>query len=54
MYRCTGSHDDNRVCPERIDTIQKRVIEPIMIELVAEIVSAPEVQAMIRDEVEAW
>lgn len=54
IYRCTGSHDDNRVCPGRIGTIQKRVIEPIVIGLVSEIVSAPEVQAMIREEVEAY
>jgi DNA invertase Pin-like site-specific DNA recombinase len=54
IYRCTGSHDDNRVCPGRIGTIQKRVIEPIVIGLVSEIVSAPEVQLMIREEIEAY
>lgn len=54
FYKCSGSHDDNRICPGRIGTIQKRVIEPIVIGLVSDIVSAPEVQAMIREEVEAY
>lgn len=54
IYRCTGSHDDNRVCPGRIGTISKRVVEPVVIGLVSEIVSAPEVQMMIREEVEAY
>jgi site-specific DNA recombinase len=54
IYRCTGSHDDNRVCPGRIGTISKRVIEPVVIGLVSEIVSAPEMKKMIREEVEAY
>ncbi|MBV9109104.1 MAG: recombinase family protein, partial [Gemmatimonadetes bacterium] len=54
IYKCSGSDDNNRVCPGKIGTVYKRVLEPIVIGLVAEVVSDPVVQVMIREEVERY
>jgi DNA invertase Pin-like site-specific DNA recombinase len=54
FYRCSGSHDDRKVCPGRIGTIKKRAVEPIIIGLVSDVVSAPHVQQLIREEVESY
>lgn len=54
FYKCSGTSELKMVCPGRTGTIQKRVIEPIVIWLVAEVVSAPRVQQLIREEVESY
>lgn len=54
IYKCSGSDDNNRVCPGKIGTVYKRLLETIVIRLVTEEVSDPTVQTLIRDEVERY
>lgn len=54
FYRCAGSSDEKKVCPGRAGTIMRRAIEPIIVGLVSDVVSAPDVQQLIREEIEGY
>jgi hypothetical protein len=54
IYKCAGSDEHDPPCPGRIGTVSKRVLEPLVIRLVTEVVSDPAVQTLIREEVERY
>jgi DNA invertase Pin-like site-specific DNA recombinase len=54
IYKCAGSDHNNPVCPGRIGTVLKRVLEHIVIRMVTQVVSDPTVQRLIREEVERY
>jgi site-specific DNA recombinase len=54
FYRCAGTTESSRICPEPGGMVTRRIIEPLVIEAVAEIVSDPQVQVMIAEEIDRY
>ena len=54
FYRDRGGSPGAPICPGRLGTLQKRVVEPAVIAAVAAAVSDPRVQAMIREEIDRY
>lgn len=54
IYKCSGSDDNNRVCPGKIGTVYKRVLEPLVFEIVATVAADPQIQVLIREEIERY
>lgn len=52
FYRCSGAVKREPICGGRIGTLQKRFIEPAVIDVVAKVVSNPVVYRMIQEEVD--
>lgn len=54
FYRCSGAVKREPTCDGRIGILQKRFIEPAVIDAVARVVSHPVVYRMIEDEVDQF
>ena len=54
IYKCAGSDEHDPPCPGKIGTVYKRVLEPLVIRLVTEVVSEPAIQTLIREEIERY
>lgn len=54
FYADRGSHPDRACCPGRTGTLQKRIIEPLVIAEVARVVADERVQALIGAEIDRY
>lgn len=54
FYCCSGGKGENPVCEGYLGTLQKRSIEPLVINEVARVVSDPVVQALVEGEIDRY
>ena len=52
FYRDRGGVEPNVVCEGHLGTLQRRVVEPKVLEIIGEVVSHPAVQELISDELD--
>lgn len=54
FYRDRGGSPDRPLCPGRLGTLQKRIVEPAVVDAIADAVSHPGVQELIRNEIDRY
>jgi site-specific DNA recombinase len=54
FYKCSGSANERGVCPGPTGTVTRRIIEPIVIEAVSAVVTDPQVQGVIAQEIDRY
>ncbi|CAA9336006.1 MAG: hypothetical protein AVDCRST_MAG68-3366 [uncultured Gemmatimonadetes bacterium] len=54
FYKDRGGEREGVLCPGRMGTLSRRKVEPAVINAVAEAVGAPDIQEMIRQEIERY